>query len=165
MLINKTSHQNAASISSQLKTCWCFIHHFPIDHNAPCLPPKILHNHCNYDLRFLVGRLKTAIPRRNWKKWLCKIMESKQGALWSMWKWWIWCFIRYQDSSPDPNGRHLLAFDQMNDWWVWEVVKKFALKTVAKKKCRKNITFSKLYMNGPQLLPSSGQNRGVFVNN
>ena len=31
------------------------IHYFHIDHNAPCLPTKILHNHC---LRFLLGRLK-----------------------------------------------------------------------------------------------------------
>ena len=25
----------------------------------------------------------------NFKQWLCKILEGKQGALWSMWKWWI----------------------------------------------------------------------------
>ena len=30
------------------------IHHFHIDHNAPCLTPKILHNHC---FGFLLGRL------------------------------------------------------------------------------------------------------------
>ena len=35
-------------------------------HNAPCLPHKILHNH-----------------------WLYKILGGKQGALWSMWEWWI----------------------------------------------------------------------------
>ena len=56
------------------------IHHFHIDHNAPCLPPKLLHNYC---LRFLFGRL------RNWKQKFCKILEGKQGSLWSMWKWWI----------------------------------------------------------------------------
>ena len=22
------------------------LHYFPMDHNAPCLPPRILHNHC-----------------------------------------------------------------------------------------------------------------------
>ena len=27
-----------------------FLHHFHIDYNAPCLPPKVLHSHC---LRFL----------------------------------------------------------------------------------------------------------------
>ena len=32
----------------------CGIHHFHIDHNTSCLPPKILHNHC---FRFLLGRL------------------------------------------------------------------------------------------------------------
>ena len=42
------------------------IHNFHIDHNAPCLPPKILHNHC---LRFLLGR------PRNWKKKLCKFWK------------------------------------------------------------------------------------------
>ena len=34
------------------------IHHFHIDHNASCLPPKILHNHC---FQFLQGI--TLIPR------------------------------------------------------------------------------------------------------
>ena len=34
------------------------IHHFNIDHNAPCLPLKILHNHC---FQFLLGF--TVIPR------------------------------------------------------------------------------------------------------
>ena len=46
------------------------IRHFHIDHNEPCLPPKF------------------CITRRNWKQWLCKILGGKQGALWSMWKWW-----------------------------------------------------------------------------
>ena len=56
------------------------IHHFHIDHNAPCLPPKILHNHC---LSFFLEQL------RNWKQKFCKILGGKQGSLWSMWKWWI----------------------------------------------------------------------------
>ena len=30
------------------------IHHFHVDHNAPCLRPQIFHNHC---LGFLLGRL------------------------------------------------------------------------------------------------------------
>ena len=34
------------------------IHHFHIDHNAPCLAPKILYNHC---FQFLLGI--TVIPR------------------------------------------------------------------------------------------------------
>ena len=34
------------------------IHYFHTDHNAPCLPPKILHNHC---FRFLLGI--TVVPR------------------------------------------------------------------------------------------------------
>ena len=36
----------------KVKNSW--MHHFQIDHNAPCLPLKILHNHC---LTFLLGRL------------------------------------------------------------------------------------------------------------
>ena len=51
------------------------IHHFHIDHNASCLPPKTLHNHC---LRFLLGQL--LYPR----EWLRKILGGKQSALWSM---------------------------------------------------------------------------------
>ena len=45
------------------------IRHFHIDHNAPCLPPKSLHNLC---LRFLLGRCNTP-EKYNWKQWLCKI--------------------------------------------------------------------------------------------
>jgi len=45
------------------------IHHFHIDHNAPCLRPKTLQNHC---LRFLLGRL--LYPG----EWLCKILGGKQ---------------------------------------------------------------------------------------
>ena len=29
------------------------IHYFHMDHNAPCLPPRILHNHC---FQYLQGR-------------------------------------------------------------------------------------------------------------
>ena len=35
----------ASSFSDNLSQNSC-IHHFHIDHNAPCLPPKILHNNC-----------------------------------------------------------------------------------------------------------------------
>ena len=51
------------------------IHHIHIDHNVPCLPPKILHNQC---LRFPLEQL------RNWTHKLSKILEGKQGSLWSM---------------------------------------------------------------------------------
>ena len=51
-----------------------------MDHNALCLPPRILHNHSpGYNSR----------PKRNLRQWLCEVMGGKQGALWSMWKWWI----------------------------------------------------------------------------
>ena len=50
-------------------------HHFHIDHNKPCLPPQILHNNC---FQFLL---------------VMQDFGGKQGALWSMWKWWIlWRF-------------------------------------------------------------------------
>ena len=37
---------------------YMLIHYFHIGHNAPCLPPKIWHNHC---FRFLLGI--TVVPR------------------------------------------------------------------------------------------------------
>ena len=49
------------------------IRHFYIDHNSPCLPPKILHNLC---LRFLLGRCNTQ-EKYNWKQWLCKNEKSE----------------------------------------------------------------------------------------
>ena len=65
----------------------CPIHYFHIDRNAPrfipppppTLAPRILHNHC----------FQFSCPKRNPRQWLCKVLGSKQGALWSMWKWWI----------------------------------------------------------------------------
>ena len=38
------------------------IHHFHIDHNIPCLLPKILHNHC---FQFLLGITVVSRPKRN----------------------------------------------------------------------------------------------------
>ena len=60
-----------------------FIHHFHIDHNVTCLPPKILHNHC---FQFLLGI--TVVPREIVYHG-CAQLRSKQGALWPLWKWWI----------------------------------------------------------------------------
>ena len=68
------------------------IHHFHIDHNAPCLPPKILHIHC---FQFLLGN--TVVPRRNPRRWLCKIVGSKQDALWSMSRWIFTFTWRFAD--------------------------------------------------------------------
>ena len=47
-----------------------------IDHNAPCLHPKIIHNHC---FQFLLGI--TCRPKRNRRKRLCEILGGKQSAL------------------------------------------------------------------------------------
>ena len=61
---------------------WTFsypkIGHFHRDHNAPCSPPKILHNHC---LRFLVGDCDTqekfdTIVMQNLGEWTKCIMVS-----------------------------------------------------------------------------------------
>ena len=42
-----------------------------IDHNAPCLPPKILHNHC---FQFFW------VSQRNRRQWLCKIRAGERGV-------------------------------------------------------------------------------------
>ena len=68
------------------------IRYFHIDHNAPCLPPKILHNYC---FQFLLGN--TVVPREieeNGYAFLGGtgggegggVGGGKQGALWSTWK-------------------------------------------------------------------------------
>ena len=61
---------SALHMRSSLDGNFFSIRHFHIDHNAPCLPPKILHNLC---LRFLLGRCNTVQEKYNWKQWLCKI--------------------------------------------------------------------------------------------
>ena len=48
------------------------IRNFHISHNAPYLPPKILHNLC---FSFLLGI--TAVPRKIQKQCLCKILGGK----------------------------------------------------------------------------------------
>ena len=59
---------------SEVCRCSC-THHFHIDHNACCLPTKILYSHC---LRFLFGRLQYS-GNYGYVKF-----GGKQGALWSM---------------------------------------------------------------------------------
>ena len=54
------------------------IHHIHIDHNAPSLSPKILHNHCS---QFLLGI--TVVPREIQDNSYEKF-GGKQGASWSM---------------------------------------------------------------------------------
>ena len=59
-----TSYQQSDKMDVQISTEYKFmrnaawfvfhIHQFHIDHNAPCLLPKILHNHY---FRYLLGRL------------------------------------------------------------------------------------------------------------
>ena len=65
------------------------IYYFHIDRNTPCPPPptKILHNHC---FQFLLG--VTVVPREIIDNGCAKFWGGKQGALWSMSKWWIYKF-------------------------------------------------------------------------
>ena len=84
-LSNSTAYNGGGT--SLTVRLFLFIHHFHIDHNASCLPPKILHNHC---FQFLLGI--TVVPRE--RQWLCTILGGKQGALRPMWKWWI-CLYFY----------------------------------------------------------------------
>ena len=63
----------AVKVSRVLSEMLHGIHHFHIDHNAPCLPPKISLSYISLGT--------TVTPRRNWKQWLCKILRGKQGAL------------------------------------------------------------------------------------
>ena len=51
------------------------IHHFHTDHDASCFP---------------ISPGYYSRPKTNRRQWLCKILGGKQGALWPMWKWWIW---------------------------------------------------------------------------
>ena len=50
-----------------------------MDHNAACLRPRILHNHC---FQSLLGI--TVIPRDFQDNGYAKFLGVKQGALWSM---------------------------------------------------------------------------------
>ena len=54
------------------------IYHVHMDHNAPCLPRKILHTHC---FQFLLGF--TVVPREIEDNGYINF-GSEQGALWSM---------------------------------------------------------------------------------
>ena len=55
------------------------IHHFHIDHNAPSVPPKSLHDPCS---PFLLGI--TVVLREIQDNGYEKFWGGKQGALWSM---------------------------------------------------------------------------------
>ena len=81
----KKKNYLSLNLNSSFFRIMCPIHYFHIDHNAPCFippppPPRILHNHC---FQFHLGI--TVVPTEI----QCKVLRSKQSALWSMWKWWI----------------------------------------------------------------------------
>ena len=75
MNVVQTRPQDPLGFQWELREFSSVIHHFQIEHNAPCLPFNILNG-------------TTVIPRRNWEQQFWKILGAKQGALWSLWKWW-----------------------------------------------------------------------------
>ena len=69
--------------SEILENFACGIHHFHIDHNASCLPPKFCITTVfdfSWDDYNTQEKLETMVMQ---------ILGGKQDALWSMWKWWI----------------------------------------------------------------------------
>ena len=50
-------------------------------------------------------------PMRNPRQWLCKVLGDKQGALWSMWKWWIVFF----KETIALFGLHLIKINISNE--------------------------------------------------
>ena len=75
MNVVQTRPQDPLGFQWELRELSSVIHHFHIDHNAPCLPSNILNG-------------TTVIPRRNWEQQFWKILGAKQGAFWSLWKRW-----------------------------------------------------------------------------
>ena len=75
MNVVQTRPQDPLGFQWELRELFSVIHHFQIEHNAPCLPFNILNG-------------TTVIPRRNWEQQFWKSLGAKQGALWSFWKWW-----------------------------------------------------------------------------
>ena len=55
------------------------VHHFHIDHNVPCLPPKILYSHC---FQFFPGFYSHSTS--NQRQWFCKIFGGKRGAYYDL---------------------------------------------------------------------------------
>ena len=45
-------------------------------------------------------------------------LKRKPGGVLSVFSFGIKIYL------ADPNGHHLLAFDWMNNWWVWEWLSK-----------------------------------------
>ena len=66
-----------------------YIHHFHIVYNAPCLTIVLDFSWDDCSTVKSKRREERKEKKRKWKQWLCKILGGKQGALWSMWKWWI----------------------------------------------------------------------------
>ena len=75
------THSSVPSVSL-LRECDLYsnlsVRYFHKDHNAHCLPPKILYNSC---FQFLLGII--VVPRKS-KTMVMQNVGDKQGALWSM---------------------------------------------------------------------------------
>ena len=74
--MNSFQYESPTSFPGVSSTFKIASHHFHKDHNAPCFAPKIFQNCCS---QFLLGI--TVVP--------FKMLKGKQGALWSIWKWWM----------------------------------------------------------------------------
>ena len=81
-------------------------HHFHKDHNAPCFAPKIFQNYCS---QFLLGI--TVVP--------FKMLEGKQGALWSMWKWWMTEESSLSSHRKRYHGSKISGWQQTENATVW----------------------------------------------
>ena len=84
------------------------IHHFHVDHNAPCLPPPPPPPNFAQPLSSISLGTTVLIPRRNLKQWLCKCFFlgggvgvnkvlyglCENGELWSFWTLWsLWSLL------------------------------------------------------------------------
>ena len=87
-----------------------------ISHNAPYLPPKILHKHC---FQLLLGRLKYLgeVKNKGYAKFGGGRGGGKQGALWEICKWRMAdCGSRGSyPGARDVRGKHSF-FVQLSLW-------------------------------------------------
>ena len=102
-----------SSSSSFLLFCLLLvIHHFHIDHNASCSPPRPL----KFSIT-IVSNFPWVLqsPQEKSKTMVMQNCGSKQSALWFMWKWWISIFFSPPSLSifsllPSSSSSFLLFF-------------------------------------------------------
>ena len=107
------------------------IHHLHIDHNVPCLPPKILHNHC----------FKTELKSKRLLQRLIKQREKGWGIQYFHWP--IPVFIRFIRKNHEYSEYILLWKIIKGSYMVWRG-KVWLLRKITKKKIK--ITKSLLFV-------------------